>query len=85
MLLPLPKLPSRVDEIDPPDSALVVVYCHHGVRNISGAALLSAFGAVSLTDGIDACWFGSSLSFANSAAPLAATRAACASRSRLDH
>jgi adenylyltransferase/sulfurtransferase len=54
LLVPLPELASRLDEVDPPAGALVVVYCHHGVRSLSGAALLEAHGAVSLAGGIDA-------------------------------
>lgn len=56
VLLPLQELPGRLDEVDPPQGALVVVYCHHGVRSLSGAALLEHSGreAVSLQGGIDA-------------------------------
>lgn len=54
VLIPLPELPSHLDEIDPPAGALVVVYCHHGVRSLSGAALLAQHGAVSLAGGIEA-------------------------------
>jgi rhodanese-related sulfurtransferase len=54
VLVPLPELPGHLDEIDPPPGALVVVYCHHGVRSLSGAALLAHHGAVSLAGGIEA-------------------------------
>ena len=54
VLFPLDELVSRLDEVKPPEGALVVVYCHHGVRSLSGAALLEAHGAVSLAGGIDA-------------------------------
>jgi adenylyltransferase/sulfurtransferase len=54
VLVPLPELPERLDEVEPPPGALVVVYCHHGVRSLSGAALLERLGAVSLAGGIDA-------------------------------
>lgn len=56
-LIPLPELPSRVDEVTPPEEALVVVYCHHGVRSLSGAAILAHHGrgnVASLAGGIDA-------------------------------
>ena len=36
-LIPLGELPGRLDEVDPPAGALVVVYCHHGVRSLTGA------------------------------------------------
>ncbi|MCE9533313.1 MAG: hypothetical protein K8T89_19625 [Planctomycetes bacterium] len=57
VLIPLPELPSRIDEVEPPEGALVVVYCHHGVRSLSGAAILqqAGFGNVaSLSGGIEA-------------------------------
>lgn len=56
VLIPLPELPGRVGEVKPPTGALVVVYCHHGVRSLSGAAVLERAGvsAVSLEGGIDA-------------------------------
>ena len=53
LLLPLPELQERQDEVQPPEGALVVVYCHHGVRSLSGAWLLERHGAVSLAGGID--------------------------------
>ena len=57
LLIPLPELPARAEEVQPPDGALVVVYCHHGVRSLRGAAVLRAAGhgsAASLSGGIDA-------------------------------
>jgi adenylyltransferase/sulfurtransferase len=56
-LIPLNELISRLDEVQPPNGALVVVYCHHGIRSLSGAALLESAGVhnvVSLAGGIDA-------------------------------
>jgi adenylyltransferase/sulfurtransferase len=56
-LIPLPELPHRLDEVHPPKGALVVVYCHHGVRSLSGAAILQQVGfenVASLRGGIDA-------------------------------
>lgn len=55
-LIPLPELPERVEEVMPPEGALTVVYCHHGVRSRSGAAILEAAGrrdVVSLAGGLD--------------------------------
>lgn len=57
VLIPLPELPSRLEEVQPPDDALVVVYCHHGVRSLGGAAILQQAGhasVASLAGGIDA-------------------------------
>ena len=57
VLIPLPELPGRVEEVEPPAGALVVVYCHHGVRSLSGAAILQRAGfenAASLSGGIEA-------------------------------
>jgi rhodanese-related sulfurtransferase len=56
-LIPLPELPHRLDEVEPPAGAKVVVYCHHGIRSLSGAAILSQAGfpgAASLAGGIEA-------------------------------
>ncbi len=54
-LIPLDELLERQGEIDP-RGALVVCYCHHGIRSLSAAALLAAQGvrAASLRGGIDA-------------------------------
>ena len=56
-LIPLDELPARAGEVEPPDGACVVVYCHHGVRSLSGAAVLERLGfhdVASLAGGIDA-------------------------------
>jgi rhodanese-related sulfurtransferase len=57
LLIPLPDLESQVGEVTPPENALVVVYCHHGVRSLTGAAILTQAGitnVASLAGGIDA-------------------------------
>jgi rhodanese-related sulfurtransferase len=56
LLIPLPELEERADELEALRGRPVVVYCHHGVRSLSGAAFLNALGfeAVSLRGGIDA-------------------------------
>jgi adenylyltransferase/sulfurtransferase len=57
VLIPLHELPARAREIDVPAGARLVVYCHHGVRSRSAAALLERLGfddVVSLAGGIDA-------------------------------
>lgn len=57
ILIPLHELPTRMAEVRPPAGALVVVYCHHGIRSLAAAAFLEAqgFGPVlSLAGGIDA-------------------------------
>lgn len=57
LLIPLGQLPHRADEVEPEEGTLVVVYCHHGVRSLTGAVILSSQGierAVSLAGGIDA-------------------------------
>ena len=57
VLIPLNELASRVAEVRPAPEALLVVYCHHGMRSQSGAALLQRLGyenVASLTGGIDA-------------------------------
>ena len=56
-LIPMQELPGRVAEIQPPAGALLVVYCHHGIRSLSAAALLGHLGlrdVASLAGGIDA-------------------------------
>jgi adenylyltransferase/sulfurtransferase len=56
-LVPLDQLPQRHAEIDAPPGALVVAYCHHGVRSVDAAMFLSRaghVGVVSLVGGIDA-------------------------------
>ena len=55
--IPLDQLMHRAAEIKRPDGALLVVYCHHGVRSLSAAALLQRLGhtnVFSLVGGIDA-------------------------------
>ncbi|HWV38399.1 MAG TPA: rhodanese-like domain-containing protein [Vulgatibacter sp.] len=57
VLLPLGELPARAGEIVAPEDALVVAYCHHGVRSQSGAAILLGHGlrhVASLVGGIEA-------------------------------
>jgi rhodanese-related sulfurtransferase len=57
VLIPLGELSHRVADVDPPPGSTVVVYCHHGIRSLSGAAILEANGvreAYSLTGGIEA-------------------------------
>ncbi len=59
-LIPLGELPRRAAEVKPPPGAMLVVYCHHGVRSLSAAVLLERLGlrdVVSLAGGIDA-WSG---------------------------
>ncbi len=56
-LIPLPELMSRVGEVEPEDGTSIVVYCHHGVRSVTGAAILERAGnasVFSLAGGIDA-------------------------------
>src|SRR5262249_35565511 len=55
-LVPLHELPARVSEVQPARGALLVVYCHHGIRSLSAAHFLERAGlpAVSLAGGIDA-------------------------------
>jgi rhodanese-related sulfurtransferase len=55
LLIPLPELAERVDEVE--RGRPIVAYCHHGIRSRSAAALLSGAGfadVVSLRGGIDA-------------------------------
>ncbi len=57
VLIPLPELPARIAEIEPAAGATIVVYCHHGVRSLSGAAIVQQAGfenVVSLAGGIEA-------------------------------
>jgi rhodanese-related sulfurtransferase len=55
VLIPLPELDERADELESFRGRPVVVYCHHGVRSLDGAAYLRSRGldAVSLRGGID--------------------------------
>src|SRR5262245_7181501 len=57
VLIPLNQLAERAAEVKPAEGALVVVYCHHGVRSLQGAALLRHLGhahVASLAGGIEA-------------------------------
>lgn len=53
-LIPLGELMGRVEEVQP-EGKTVVVYCHHGVRSLTGAMILQQAGirAASLAGGID--------------------------------
>lgn len=56
-LIPLADLLSRMSEIQPSDGVPIVVYCHHGIRSQTGAALCERAGlspVYSLAGGIDA-------------------------------
>src|SRR5689334_3923753 len=56
-LVPLNELPARFAEVAPPAGAMVVVYCHHGIRSLRAAAFLERAGVAnvaSLAGGIDA-------------------------------
>ncbi len=57
VLIPLGELQRRADEVTAPPGAAVVVYCHHGVRSLSGAMILMNAGlenVASMHGGIDA-------------------------------
>jgi adenylyltransferase/sulfurtransferase len=57
LLLPLGELASRSAEIQPAPGQLVVCYCHHGVRSLHAAEVLSRAGVsevASLAGGIEA-------------------------------
>jgi rhodanese-related sulfurtransferase len=57
VLIPLGELRERLPEIDPPPGSTVIVYCHHGIRSLSGAAILEMNDipeAYSLAGGIEA-------------------------------
>ena len=56
-LVPLDRLATEAVQLEFPDDALVVVYCHHGIRSLTGAALMQQLGiprVASLAGGIDA-------------------------------
>lgn len=55
LLLPLYELSEHEEEIDALRGKAVVVYCHHGIRSLHGAAYLRSRGidASSLAGGID--------------------------------
>jgi rhodanese-related sulfurtransferase len=57
VLIPLNDLPQRLKEVPSDGSAIVVLYCHHGVRSLSAATYLHRLGYIhvlSLAGGIDA-------------------------------
>ncbi|HYR19022.1 MAG TPA: rhodanese-like domain-containing protein [Myxococcales bacterium] len=57
LLLPLGELASRAAEIQPAPGQLVVCYCHHGLRSLRAAEVLSRAGlsgVASLAGGIEA-------------------------------
>jgi rhodanese-related sulfurtransferase len=56
VLIPLPELEARIDEIDADKDAPIAVLCHHGARSLRGALILRALGftnARSIVGGID--------------------------------
>ena len=56
VLIPLGELSTRWEEVEVPDGALVVVYCHHGVRSLRGAGFLEHVGiknVASMAGGIE--------------------------------
>ncbi len=56
VLMPLGDLPTRWEELEVPDDAMVVVYCHHGVRSLRGAGFLEYVGiknVASMAGGIE--------------------------------
>lgn len=57
VLMPLDQLAERAHELAPPDDALLVAYCHHGIRSLNAVAILQQLGhprVASLRGGIDA-------------------------------
>jgi adenylyltransferase/sulfurtransferase len=57
VLVPLNELPARHPTLAPRTGALVVTYCHHGMRSADAAMFLASqgwAGVVSLAGGIDA-------------------------------
>jgi len=57
ILIPLGELQHRAGDLEVPNAAAVVVYCHHGVRSLSGAYVLQQAGfedVASMAGGIDA-------------------------------
>lgn len=58
-LLPLGEIMRRSDELEPPEEAVVITICHHGVRSLQAAGILMhQLGieneVLSLKGGIDA-------------------------------
>lgn len=57
VLMPLGELQQRLHDVRPPEGALLVTICHHGVRSLQASLWLRSVGfpeAVSLAGGIDA-------------------------------
>jgi rhodanese-related sulfurtransferase len=57
VLMPLDQIADQHEELTPPEGALVVTYCHHGIRSINAAAMIERLGharVASLQGGIDA-------------------------------
>ena len=55
--LPVEVFPMRAAEVPSPPGALIVTFCHHGVRSLAAAEWLEGMGrtdVVSLAGGIDA-------------------------------
>lgn len=55
--IPLGELAERLEEVTPEPGVPIVVYCHHGVRSLTGAAILAQAGhasVASLSGGIEA-------------------------------
>ncbi len=55
-LIPLGELHHRLEDVVVADGTLIVVYCHHGIRSLSGAAILANAGmknVASLQGGIE--------------------------------
>jgi adenylyltransferase/sulfurtransferase len=56
-LIPLDQLLARAAEVRPPLGVPLIVYCHHGIRSWTAAAMLERLGfrdVASLAGGIDA-------------------------------
>jgi rhodanese-related sulfurtransferase len=57
VLIPLNDLAQRAREVTVDELAMIVVYCHHGIRSLSAGTFLERLGFTnvhSLTGGIDA-------------------------------
>jgi rhodanese-related sulfurtransferase len=57
LLLPLNEIAQRAREIAAEPTAMIVVYCHHGIRSMSAGTFLERLGFTnvhSLSGGIDA-------------------------------
>jgi rhodanese-related sulfurtransferase len=56
-LIPLSELAARAGEIELAADTMLVVYCHHGMRSLTGTTMLQRLGfqnVASLAGGIDA-------------------------------